>query len=124
MGNNSSLITQSNSTLTSILKKYDIITKNDEDNFSVVKEKQSDRLFIVKEITFSKKALFEKHLCRYNHFQETLQSENVLNLHKVWIEEHTNFCSDSYKIFPMYEYSNVTLLDEMEARKQELKYFE
>ena len=52
------------------------------------------------------------------------QSENSLKLIKLWTEEYSGVCSSVFKIFPMYEFSQVTLQDEIQARLNDRKVFE
>ena len=124
MGNKSSSIGQAALNRSSLLNRYTIVSKDEQNQSTVVREKESERLLIIKELAFVDRSFYEKNLCRFNHFQEIQQCENVLNLTKVWSEQHSTMCSNTYKIFPMYEYSTVTLKDEMEARKSQNKHFE
>lgn len=43
---------------------------------------------------------------------------------KLWSKEHNGVCSNLFKIYTVYEYPKVRLIDEIEARKIEEKYFE
>lgn len=52
------------------------------------------------------------------------ESENVLKMVKLWSKEHNGVCSNLFKIYTVYEYPKVRLIDEIEARKIEEKYFE
>lgn len=43
---------------------------------------------------------------------------------KLWSKEHNGVCSNLFKIYTVYEYPKVRLIDEIEARKAEKKHFE
>ena len=43
---------------------------------------------------------------------------------KIWSKEHNGICSNLFKIYTVYEYPKVKLIDEIEARHRERKYFE
>ncbi len=48
----------------------------------------------------------------------------MLRLTKLWSKEHSGICSNMFKIYSVYEYPRVKLIDEIEARRREKKYFE
>jgi hypothetical protein len=43
---------------------------------------------------------------------------------KLWSKEHNGVCSDIFKIYTVFEYPKIKLIDEIEARKFESKLFE
>lgn len=52
---------------------------------------------------------FEKEIQRFKTLENQEPNENILNVVKVSSQEFNNFCSNSYKIYVVYEYPNITL---------------
>ena len=51
-------------------------------------------------------------------------NEHLLSIVRFTGQEFNNFCSNSYKIYVLYEYPPITLEDEIQARSKENKCFE
>lgn len=76
----------------------------------------------MKEYCYADQKEFERQLTYFQAQQE--QGENVLQMVKVLSKEFKNFCSNTYKIYTIYEYPSVTLEEEINARKEQQKYFD
>lgn len=47
----------------------------------------------------------------------------MLKIVKLWSKEHNGVCSNLFKIYMVFEYPKLRLIDEIEARKAEDKRF-
>jgi len=52
------------------------------------------------------------------------KSENILGVYKIKTHTITGLCSTTHKIYAIYEYPQVSLQDEIIARRKENKQFE
>jgi hypothetical protein len=52
------------------------------------------------------------------------QQASTLAIREVVKEQMQHFCSNTFKIFVLYEYPELTLRDEIDVRAKENKFFE
>ena len=95
-----------------------------ENNGLVLADKTGDNQYFLKEFNFADKKEYENEFKKYRDLEKGEANENLLSLVKVTGKEFNNFCSNSYKIYALYEYPAITLEEEISARGRENKYFE
>ena len=83
----------------------------------VLLHRETCEQYFLKEMNFTQQSTYEKQLRSYHDKKRIPHSENILNLVKIWAKEFRNFCSDSYKIYAVYEFPEITLQAEIQSRR-------
>jgi hypothetical protein len=79
-------------------------------------DKQSGQQFALLEQCYPQRSEYERIFKRLTN-RSPQQCENVLQMVKMWSKEHHGICSNLYKIYRVYEYPRVKLIDEIQARQ-------
>ena len=77
----------------------------------VLIDKTNQQSFILKEECFVHRNEYDRQFKRLTMQDSNQSSENILKLRKLWSKEHNGLCSNLYKIYSIYEYPQVKLID-------------
>ena len=74
--------------------------------------------YILKEYTYVLETQYEKERSRFEAEISCPTCENILNVHKIKTHTISGLCSTTHKIYAIFEYPQVTLADEIAARRK------
>ena len=104
-----------------ILGVYDEVDLNSEYG-TIVVHKTTKETFLFKDINFPDQGDYKKSLKQFEA-RMAKPCENVLNLVQIENQSQSLFCSEIYRLSLVYEFGTITLAEEIETRKHDLRYF-
>lgn len=79
---------------------------------------QTQLTYLLKEYTYASDLQYEQERYKYERQMGEGEMENVLSVSKIKTHTIHGLCSTTFKIYVIYEYPQVTLLDEIMARQK------
>jgi uncharacterized protein YheU (UPF0270 family) len=78
----------------------------------VLVDNNTKEQLILKEICFLHKTDYDTHFKKIREKEKDARHlENALKIVKLWSKEHNGVCSNVFKIYAVYEYPKVKLID-------------
>lgn len=92
-----------------LLDNYNLL--REENGLKVLEDKRSLQTFVLKEQCFVNKNEYDRSFKRLAQRDQDSDCDNILQMVKIWSKEHNGICSNLFKIFTVYEYPQVKLIE-------------